>query len=174
MRDLVATWTEVPDWATARLAAPGLEIRGVAGLEQLLVSGDLVAALRDLAEGAKPVGFHEVASGDPFAIRLARDRALIVSTREITASAGWREGGYAATPVSGGYHVFDVSGPGIADLLGRATTLDPGAASPSATVGFAGIAAVVYRHESEDRLRVHVERGLAPYLWQWLRVNSSA
>jgi len=161
----------VPDWATARLTALGLEIDSVGGLEQILVSGDLAAALRDIAGGAKPVGFYAIASGDPYAVRLARDRALVVSTREIAAGAGWQEPGYAATPVSGFYHVFDFSGPGIPTLLGRATTLDPGAASPSAAVGFAGINAVVYRHESQDRLRVHVERGLAPYLWQWLRVH---
>lgn len=51
-------------------------------------------------------------------------------------------------------------------FIARGTTLDPSQASASAALSFAGINAVVYRHQ--DRLRVHVDRGLAAYLWTWM------
>jgi sarcosine oxidase gamma subunit len=166
MRDFAAKWTALPDWATARLELPDLAVTSVDGLEQMLVSGDLAALV---AGGMTPVGFNEIASGDPYAIRLARDRALVVSARPIPIGSGWDAAGYGMTVMTGGYHVFAFSGSGIGDLLARATTLDPASTGPSAAVRFAGADAIVYRHGA-DALRVHVERGLAPYLWQWLTV----
>jgi sarcosine oxidase gamma subunit len=168
MRDFATKWTAPPDW-TAWLTAPGLEITTVVGLEQALVSGDLAAALADLAGGAEASGAYAVATGDPYALRLARDRALIVSSRPIACRVGWHPRGYAATPMSAGYHVFELAGSGLPGLLARATTLDLASASPSATIVFAGVAAILYRREGKARL--HVERGLAPYLWRWLEVS---
>jgi len=67
-----------------------------------------------------------------------------------------------------GLHVFEVEGEGLGRIVARATTLDPAGKSPLAALLFAGVHAVVYRHGTVGRLRVHVDRGLAAYLWEWL------
>jgi hypothetical protein len=64
-------------------------------------------------------------------------------------------------------HVFEVEGTGLADVVVRATTLDPASQSPSAAMLFAGVNAVAYRYAAANRLRVHVDRGLAAYVWEW-------
>ncbi|MGN6538854.1 MAG: hypothetical protein ACTHKQ_24390, partial [Mesorhizobium sp.] len=52
-------------------------------------------------------------------------------------------------------------------VIARAATLSPETTSASAAMLFAGVNAVVYRHGARNRLRVHVDCGLAAYLWEW-------
>jgi sarcosine oxidase gamma subunit len=101
-----------------------------------------------------------------YSVRLARDRLLAVSTRPIGMATGWSPQGFAVTEISAGLQVFEVEGVGLDAFIARGTTLDPGQPSASAALSFAGISAIVYRHE--DRLRIHVDRGLAAYLWTWM------
>ncbi len=70
------------------------------------------------------------------------------------------------TPISAGLRVFEIEGTAIDAFIARGATLDPNQASASAALSFAGISAIVYRHE--DALRIHVDRGLAAYLWTWM------
>jgi sarcosine oxidase gamma subunit len=70
------------------------------------------------------------------------------------------------TEISAGLQVFEAEGAALDALIARGTTLDPGQPSASAALSFAGISAIVYRHES--KLRIHVDRGLAAYLWTWM------
>ena len=64
-------------------------------------------------------------------------------------------------------HVFEIEGEGVDSVIARATTLNPQSASPSAAMLFASVNAIVYRHGARNRLRVHVDRGFAAYLWEW-------
>ena len=82
---------------------------------------------------------------------------------------GWHADGYAITDVSAMYHVFEFEGPDLADMIAEAMFVDPRAKSPSAATVFAGQQAIVYHRDG--RLRVHVERGFAPYVWQWLEAR---
>ncbi len=43
MRDLAEKWSVAPEWQSAVITAPGLAVRSRAGLDQLMVSGDLDA-----------------------------------------------------------------------------------------------------------------------------------
>ena len=70
------------------------------------------------------------------------------------------------TEISAGLQVFEVEGPALETVIARGTTLDPRQPSASAALSFAGIGAIVYRHEG--KLRIHVDRGLAAYLWTWI------
>jgi len=169
MRDLTPNWPPVPDWRTARLDSLDIGVRTLPVTAQHLVSGNLAvfaarAGLRDQGAGA----FAETA-GERYALRVARDRMLVVNGLADALDGGWHEDGYAVTDVSAMYHVLEIEGAGMDALIGEATAMDPAAQSPSAMVMFAGQQAVVYRHEG--RLRVHVERGFAPYLWQWLEAR---
>lgn len=166
MRNLAEKWAVVPDWQEAAIVVPGLAIRSVAGLSQYLVSGDLDAWSKASGVSAKGVGAFGKAEGERYAAQAARDRMLVVSANPLDIEPGWHDAGFGVTVVSAGLQVFEAEGSAIADLIARATTLDPSAGSASATLSFAGANAVVYRHG--DRLRIHVDRGLASYLWTWM------
>jgi hypothetical protein len=169
MRDLTTSWPPVPDWRHARLYRDDITVRSIFVASQHLVSGNLEgfaakAGLPDQGAGA----FAEV-SGERYALRIARDRILMVNGRADALDPGWHEDGYAVTDVSAMYHVFEIEGGGMDALIGEAMFIDPNGQSPSASTMFAGQGAIVYRHDG--RLRVHVERGFAPFLWQWLEAR---
>ena len=163
MRDLTSSWPAVPDWSHAALDAGGISARSQPLATQHLVSGNLEAFAAKAGLADTGVGAFAQASGERYALRVALDRMLVVNA---PADGGWHPDGYAVTDVSAVYHVFEIEGPGIEDLIGEATAMDPAIGSPSAAILFAGQQAIAYYHGS--RLRLHVERGFAPYIWQWL------
>jgi hypothetical protein len=166
MRNLAEKWAVVPDWQQAAIVVPGLSIRSLAGLSQYLVSGDPDAWSKASGVPVKSVGAFGKAEGERYAAQAARDRMLVVSTKPLGIEPGWHGEGFGVTVISAGLQVFEAEGPAIAELIARATTLDPSAGSASAALSFAGANAVVYRHG--DKLRIHVDHGLATYLWTWM------
>lgn len=166
MRDLAKKWPVAPDWLNAAIEVPGLKIRPVTGLHQRLVSGDLGAWAQASGFDGTAVGAFGPAEGIRYSIRVARDRVLAVSTTPIGMATGWFAQGFAVTEISAGLQVFEVEGAALDAFIARATTLDPNQPSASAALSFAGISAFVYRHEG--KLRIHVDRGLAAYLWTWM------
>lgn len=171
MRNLAEKWTVVPDWAEATIEAPGLKASAVIGLNQYLVSGNLDAWSAVSGLPAKGIGALGEARGDAYAVQVARDRLLVVSATASGIEAGWHADGFAVTPVNAGHHLFEVEGPAQMELVARATTLDPAAPSASAALSFAGANAVVYRHGG--KLRIHVDRALATYLWTWMQTAAA-
>ena len=97
--------------------------------------------------------------------------ALIFVERAIALADGWdAEGATAVTRMDDAFVVLDLEGPGLTDLLSKATTLDFADASPSAALAFAGLPCLVYRYARSDVLRLHVERPLACALAEWMRL----
>ncbi|ESZ25827.1 hypothetical protein [Mesorhizobium sp. L2C084A000] len=166
MRDLAEKWSVAPDWQSAVITATGLVVRAICGLNQLLVSGDLDAWAHASSIGGTGVGAFGTAQGDRYAARLARDRLLVVSKSPLPIATGWHADGFAATAISAGLQIFEAEGTALDAFIARGTTLDPSQPSASAALSFAGISAVVYRHDG--KLRIHVDRGLAAYLWTWM------
>ncbi|AEH84762.1 hypothetical protein [Mesorhizobium opportunistum] len=166
MRDLAEKWPIAPDWPAAMITTPGLAVRTVTGLDQMLVSGDLDAWARLSGVKAEGVGAFGAAQGERYAARLARDRLLVVSNAPLAIAAGWHKEGFAVTEISTGLQLFEIEGVGLDAFIARGTTIDPRQSSASATLSFAGVSAIVYRHGS--KLRIHVDRGLAAYLWTWM------
>jgi sarcosine oxidase gamma subunit len=166
MRDLTSSWPAVPDWQTATLDRQDLSIRTLAIAAQHLVSGNLAAFAAKAGLADQGAGAFGTVSGGRYGLRIARDRMLVVNGPADATDGGWHADGYAVTDVSALYHVFEIDGDGIAALIGEATAMDPAAQSPSAMVMFAGQQALTYF--CDGRLHVHIERGFAPFLWQWL------
>jgi sarcosine oxidase gamma subunit len=166
MRDLAEKWSAEPDWPSAKITAPGLLVREVPGLEQALVSGDLAAWTRQSGIDGPGAGAMAATQGDRYAARLARDRLLVVSNAPLAITAGWNAEGFAVTPISSGLRVFEAEGPAVEAVVARGTTFDQRSTSASAALSFAGISAILYRHHG--KLRIHVDRGLAAYLWTWM------
>ncbi|MDH6233576.1 sarcosine oxidase gamma subunit [Mesorhizobium soli] len=171
MRNLAEKWAVVPDWQQAAIVVPGLTIRSMVGLSQYLVSGNLDAWSRASGVPAKGVGAFGKAEGERYAAQVARDRMLVVSANPLDIQPAWHGEGFGVTVVSAGLQVFEAEGAATAELIARATTLDPSAGSSSAALSFAGANAVVYRHG--DKLRIHVDRGLATYLWTWMETAAN-
>jgi hypothetical protein len=166
--NLADRWPAAPDWASARIEGAGFTVRSVAGLRQLLVSGDFDAWNRASGLTGQGAGALALTKGAAWQVRVARDRLLAVSSKPFSVEPGWHGEGFAVTRMDAALHVFEVEGEGVDDVIARATTQDPESASPSAAMLFAGVNAVVYRHGARNRLRVHVDCGLAAYLWEWL------
>lgn len=168
MPDHAAKWAAAPDWDNAVLDRGGVTLRSLSLPDMALVSGDLAAFGRAAGLDAQGAGALGLAQGDRYAVRLARDRLLAVGALSETVAEGWNASGFALTLIGGADHVFALAGEGVAALLSRAMAIDPDNGGPCAAVGFAGIPALLYRHEPSGHLRLHVERGLAAYLWSWM------
>lgn len=164
MRDLAQSWPRIPDWSGTAYEGRGIHVTSVSGLTQHLVSGHLAPFGAD-------IGGLGIAGRDKATIRVARDRILAVNAEPSLVTPGWHEEGFAATDVSALYHVFEISGPGVPDLLREALLVDPDNAGPSAAVMFAGLQAILYHVENHETLRLHVERGHAAYLVNWLEAR---
>ena len=110
--------------------------------------------------------------GKSHVVRIARDRALIVSAGPLTVEPGWHDG-WAATPADDVYAVLEIGGAGLQALVSEATSADLDGGSPSAAIMFAGIACLLYR-TGQTTARLHVERPLATYVWHWLETRGEA
>ena len=172
MRDLAGKWPPVPEWDNATLETDCLHIRTLRGFTQLLVSGNLGAWGQAAGMAHEGAGAFAMAEGPRYAVRIARDRILAVSETPFDIEPGWHREGFAASGMDAAMHIFEISGMGTAKISARATTLDPAGTSASAALLFAGVNALVYHHGDPERLRLHVDRGLAPYLWEWFEKTS--
>ena len=166
--NLADRWPAAPDWRSGTLEGAGLTLKSVSGLFQMLVSGDLDAWNAASGLSGAGVGALALAKGKAWQVRVARDRLLAVSEKPFAVEPGWHGEGFAVTRMDAALHVFEIEGEGLDGIVARAATLDPAGKSPSAALLFAGVNAVGYRHGAANRLRVHVDRGLAAYLWEWL------
>lgn len=160
MLDRSAFWAEMPD----TMAGPGLGVQVLPPLPQLMVSGDLnrFLAAHDLPPAG---GLLAQTTGNRFALRLARNRMLVVGVNLEPKAAGWADG-CATTPMTGGLAVVQITGPDAMALFARGTAVDPACASPSAALTFAGIAVIAYCHDGA--LRLHLDPALLPYLMSWI------
>ena len=159
------------DWAPARRAGdvlidkPRLHARAVEGLGRTLVSGDLDKAVAALAPGAPMLGLYARAPEGAYALRIARDRTLLVTPTRLGAADGWRDG-WCATPVDDGWATVEVAGPDAPLALMQGTSADLEAGSPSAAVMFAGLRCLLGRMEAGFRL--HLEAPWLEALLAWL------
>lgn len=167
MRDRGLFWRSVPDWPGEGLQRDGFSCRPIAGLGQTLISGDVEAGAALLMPGTAQVGFWGLHEGDGVLVRIARDKALLVSARPLAPDARRHGAGFVASPCDDAYAVLEMSGPSLREVVACATAADPDMGSPSAAILFAGVPALLYR-TSPDVARLHVEAPLAAYLRDWL------
>ena len=159
------------NWPPARRAEgtlidrPRVEARAVSGLGSTLVSGDPERAVETLSPGAPMLGLHALAPDGPYALRIARDRALLVTPAPIGAADGWRDG-WCATTVDGGWTTVDVLGPDASLALMQGTAADLAGGSPSAALRFAGLRCLLAQRDAGFRL--HVEAPWLEALLIWL------
>jgi hypothetical protein len=159
------------NWPAARRAEgllvdkPRLQARALSGRGQTLVSGDLEAAIAALAPGAPVLGLYTLAPDGAHALRIARDRALLVTPSPLGAAEGWR-GTWCATGLDDGWAAIDIEGPDAPRALAQGTAADLCANSPSAAAAFAGLTCLLARTSAGFRL--HIEALWLEALLTWL------
>ncbi|KQU81768.1 hypothetical protein ASD00_35045 [Ensifer sp. Root31] len=166
MLDNSHKWKPEPDWGSAHLSGRTIEVRAVTGLTQLLVSGE-IDGFRSRHGLGNDIGALGLATGERYAVRVARDRLLAVGILASECACGWYDDGYCVTAFGSAQRVFEARGKGVRDLLARATSIDLDNPGPCATLKFCDLTCSVYFYE-DTTLRIHVDRGLAGYLWEWL------
>lgn len=144
---------------------PGLSVTCDAPGGALMVSGDLMAAIAALSPGAPFVGCGGTAPERPYAIRVARDRAILVTPEPLDAVPGWH-GSHAVSPADDLYAVISLSGPRLDEIAAACTSTPLDGSSPSAATLFAGLGAHVTRRGAA--LVVRVQRPDAAALWSVL------
>ena len=133
------------NWPPARRAegtlilGPRLQARALAGWGSTLISGDVEAAVTALAPGAPILGLFALVPEGAHALRIARDRALLVNPQPLGAADGWREG-WCATSVDDGWQRSS-RWPQRAACVGSGASADLTAYSPSAAGSSPGYAA---------------------------------
>jgi hypothetical protein len=173
MTDRARRWAPLPDWDTARLQGTGWSARRIEGLGQTLVSGHLSAALAELAPGIPLIGLWAMAERDECAVRIARDRCLLVQSAPLKGTPVRHGAGFVATRADDVFAVFEVEGEGLAGLAAELTSADPAAHSPAAATLVCGIFGLLYR-TGRNRARIHVEAAHAAYVWRWLETRPAA
>jgi hypothetical protein len=159
------------EWPPARgdaellIDRQGLTARRLGGLGQTLISGDLDAAIADLAPGAPTLGLYALAPESAHALRIGRASALLVTPTPISVAEGWREG-WCATGVDEGWAAVEISGADATHALMQATSADLASGSPSAAVLVFGMRGLLARMPSG--FRVHVESPWLETLLSWL------
>ena len=135
-----------------------LNARRIGGLGQTLISGNLDAAIAEIAPGAPMLGLYALAPESAHALRIGRTSALLVTPAPLAAADGWRDG-WCATSVDDGWAAVEISGTDAAQALMQATSANLASGSPSAAVLVFGLRGLLARTPSG--FRVHVE---APWL----------
>jgi sarcosine oxidase, subunit gamma len=170
-------------WAPARGGAgllidrPRLTARRPAGLGQSLISGDLDAAIAELAPGAPMLGLYALAPEGAHALRIGRFSALLVTLAPLIGRLeerpsfdglvvdGWRDG-WCATSVDDGWAAVEVSGTHAPPALMQAASADLASGSPSAAILFFGLRGLLVR--TPLGFRVHIEAPWLETLLGWL------
>jgi sarcosine oxidase gamma subunit len=156
MSDRSTFWPAPPDWATARIEAPGATVtasHGDRGVFLLSGSGESIAALAKAHAGTL--------------LPIAPDRAMLVTEADAGMQDGWHQTGLAISDLSDAHIRIDIRGPAATALLALGSpslAIDP--KPRAAAVGFAGMTLLV--EPLEGGARLHVERPQAPHLWHWL------
>jgi sarcosine oxidase, subunit gamma len=170
MPDPMAKWSPTLNWRTASLTRRDWSAKPAHDLCLILIGGQIERALAALAPQAELVGLWQVASGDDQAIRIGRDKALLVLRAAPVFDIGWNPQGWSVTPAESAFGVIDIEGLALREIVSEATAADLNAVSRSASTLFAGVPCLVTR-KSPEVARVFVEAGYAPYLWRWLETR---
>ena len=164
-------WTNMSPELGQRADFPGLTVTCAAPGGALMISGDLEAALATLAPGAPMLGCGAPAPQGPHAIRVARDRAILVTPAPLSVRPGWH-GSYALSLADDLFVAIILSGPRAEEVASACTATPLDGSSPSATTLFAGVGALVTR--AGETLVIRVQTPDAAYLWSCLHRLAAA
>lgn len=165
-------WTDRPLGIGERIEGADLVVTRDEPGHLTLISGDVGAAVADLALGAPLLGLGQIADHRPIAIRIARDQALLVTDRPV-ARFGAYDQDIAISPADGLYACLTVTGPRASDLLAEATAVNVAAGSPSAAIKAMGCT-VLLTIIPTGGWQIWVESPMLTYVTSWIKAALSA
>lgn len=171
MRDDSTRWT--PALGTDRVAeqSGGVTLMSFRPARQTLISGPVSAAL-NLSNILSAIGWPEPAGKDSYALRLRRDRILVVNGPAL--ADGWHDDhGLAVSDVTDGYIACQLNGPGALDVVNRGTEIDWTVPSGSVSRRFAGFSVLIYAMDAAS-ICLHVPHSQFDGLWQLLNTFRKA
>ena len=171
MPDPMAKWTPSPAWTAAQIVRADWSAKPILGLSMALVAGNIAAATSALAPNLSRVGAWQMVSASDHVLRIARDKALVVTLAPIPFETGWNAAGFSVTDASTAYGVIEIAGEALADIIAEATAVDIDSGSRSASLLFAGVVCLVVR-TAPNVARVYLEAGHMTYIWRWLETRS--
>lgn len=167
-------WPAADALTALPLERPGLTVAAWHPRSLQLASGLVAAALKAAGVAGPALGWPGQTTAKAHALRLARDRVLLVDGTPL--APGWHKAGkagaaagFAVSDLADGLVALDLFGPALPDLLAQATDRRPSVPSPSLRTGFAGLPATLHQLPARDALRLYIERPHLPTLCAWLR-----
>ncbi len=164
-------WTNPAPGAGDSIEGPGVTVRCLAPGRAAVISGGLDAAIAALAPGAEMIGLLGTLPGSrAYALRIARDRALLCTPEPLGAAPGWH-GDYALSAADDLYVPMQIAGDADGTFLSSCMSAQGG--SPSALTLFAEKPCLVARVD-EQAVRVWVPRPDTAEVWTRLARLSGA
>ncbi|WP_397544340.1 hypothetical protein [Roseovarius salis] len=164
-------WTNPAPEAGDSIEGPGVAVRCLAPARAAVISGNLDAAISTLAPGAAMIGLLDTLPGSGhYALRIARDRALLCTPEPLGTAPGWH-GNFALSPADDLYVPIQIEGDDDATLLCSCMSAQGG--SPSAMTLFADKPCLVARAHG-TAVRVWVPRPDMAEVWARLGRLSGA
>ncbi len=134
---------------------------------QTLISGPYKKCL-DICNLPQATGWPQIATGHNYAVRLRRDRILVVDGPSL--DDGWHDNaGVSVSDMSSAYILVEIKGDAALDLLNRGVDLDIDIASGSVVRSFRGFDVFIYRWQSETQFRMHCQHASLEAIWQLLQ-----
>jgi hypothetical protein len=129
---------------------------------QTVISGPYRACL-NLSGFQQAVGWPHAEPGESYALRLRRDRVLVVNGPVL--ADGWNaEHGVAVSDMTDGFAVIDLQGSDCLFVLRRGTEVSIEMPSASCIRLFAGHEVILFSRGT-DAYRLHVARGHLEAIW---------
>lgn len=165
MRNDTHRWPEPITLTQPALAGSGVEIRVCDTPSQTLISGDFKAAVK-IAQTPTAHGWPDMVSDEHHALRLRRDRILVVNGSKI--APGWRETeGLAITDASATYCIIELKGANALSLFQSGTEIDLRCPSASVMRRWHGINCMIVVIGDQE-FRMHIPRSYLNYVWDML------
>lgn len=130
-------WTDRPVTPDNPISLPGCVIALESAPHLSLVSGNLEMALKHLCPEASLLGLGEIPNSKSFAIRTARDQAVLVTPEHLDRADGWQPEGLAFSHADDRYAALSVRGSSAEEVLCRGLHSDLPRGSCSCAVRFA-------------------------------------
>lgn len=168
MRNDTHRWPKPITQTQAALIGTGLEICVCETPLQTLISGNVEAAIK-AAKTTKAHGWPDIVDYESHALRLRRDRILVVNGLKV--ELGWREAeGLAITDASASFDIIEMRGSNAMDVLQSGAEIDLRQPSASVMRRWHGINCMVVAI-GEEKYRLHVPRSYLSYVWDMLETQ---
>jgi hypothetical protein len=167
MRDDRDKWAPALSTERPPIENKHLQLSVVKTQRQTLISGPYTKCI-DICKFPEATGWPQIATGYNYAVRLRRDRILVVDGPSL--NDGWHhDAGVSVSDMSSAYILVEIKGEAALELLNRGVDLSVGVASGSVVRSFRGFEVFIYRWQSETQFRMHFQHANLEAIWLLLQ-----